>query len=160
MQIRFAAASDAEALTVLINQAFQVEKFFIDADRITLEEVRNRLAGGAFLVMEEDGTIRACVYVELRGERGYFGLLSVDPCRQRSGLGSQLVGAAEEYSRARGCRIMDLQVVNLRAELPPYYRSRGYRESGVAPFPPGVSTRLPCHFIRMSKRLERPGAPL
>ena len=85
--IRRAAESDAGALTRLINAAFEVEKFFIESDRISLPQVREYFHTGAFLVAEDGGEMAACVYVELRGERGYFGLLSVDPARQRSGLG-------------------------------------------------------------------------
>jgi hypothetical protein len=48
---------------------------------------------------------------------------------------------------------MDLNVVNLREELPPFYRKRGYAEQGTAPFPGDAPTKLPCHFVRMSKPL-------
>ena len=151
--IREAALAEAEAITALINRAFQVEKFFVDGDRIGVDEVRSRFATGVFLITEEDGSMAACVYVELRGERGYFGLLSVEPARQGSGIGSRMVDAAEEYCRARGCRFMDLQVVNLREELPGYYERRGYVGTIRAPFPSNVRTKLPCHFICMSKPL-------
>jgi N-acetylglutamate synthase-like GNAT family acetyltransferase len=151
--IRRASQLDAAALLQLINAAFQVEKFFIDADRIALPQVHEYLQKGAFLIAEEDGEIAACIYVELRGERGYFGLLSVDPARQRSGLGKQLIAAAEDFCRNSRCQFMDLLIVNLREELPPYYHSLGYRESGISPFTAEIETRLPCHFIQMTKAL-------
>jgi GNAT superfamily N-acetyltransferase len=91
--------------------------------------------------------------VEQRGPRGYVGLLSVDPARQKAGIGKRLVKAAEEHCRALGCTAMDLQIVNLRRELPAFYESLGYAESGAAPFPQDVVTKLPCHFVRMSKPL-------
>lgn len=153
MLARLAAPAEAPALVSLINAAFQVEKFFIDTDRIDLEQVRDFFDTGSFLVMEDGGSPAACVYVERRGPRGYFGLLSVDPARQGSGLGKLLVKAAEEHCRALGCSIMDLQIVNLREELPAFYERMGYRESGTAPFPTDVPTKLPCHFVRMSKAL-------
>ena len=151
--IRIAEASDAEALTFLINQAFQVEKFFLDADRITVAEVRQRFETGVFLVLEESRMMRACVYLENQGERAYLGLLSVDPASQGQGLGSVLLASAEQYCRSAGCRFVDLRVVNLRKELPPFYRGHGYVESGQEPFPEGVPLKLPCHFVRMSKPL-------
>lgn len=150
---RRATEADAPALTALINLAFQVERFFLDSDRLDMAEVRDRLRKGFFLVEEDDGHIAACVYIELRGDRAYLGLLSVDPTLQRAGLGKRLVAASEEFARAAGCRDMDLNVVNLREELPPFYRNLGYSESGTSPFPADVYTKLPCHFIQMSKAL-------
>ena len=68
----------------LVNAAFRPERFFIEADRTNPEKVRALLEKGKFLLAEDAGALVACVYVEVRGERGYFGLLAVDPARQRS----------------------------------------------------------------------------
>ena len=46
-----------------------------------------------------------------------------------------------------------LRIANLREELPPFYKSRGYVESGTSPFPEDEPTKLPCHFIAMTKEL-------
>jgi ribosomal protein S18 acetylase RimI-like enzyme len=67
------------------------------------------------------GDSRVCVYVELRGDRGYFGMLSVDPSRQGRGVGRRLIDRGR-YARANGCTAMDIRVVNLRTSLPPFYR--------------------------------------
>jgi GNAT superfamily N-acetyltransferase len=93
------------------------------------------------------------VYAEQRGDRGYFGLLAVDPGCQRSGFGSQLIAAAEDHCRNAGCRFMDLTFVNVRQELPGYYRRHGYVESGVLPFPPDQIPIQPVHLVQMSKTL-------
>src|SRR5690348_653671 len=103
MQVRPAVVSDAPTLVTLINRAFAVEKFFIDDDRINLAEVTAFFGKGVFLVAEDEAGIAACVYLEQRGSRGYFGLLSVDPGRQKGGLGKLLVEAAEAYCRDLGC---------------------------------------------------------
>ena len=153
VKIRVAEVAEAEAIVSLINAAFIVEKFFIDGDRIDLEQVRAFFQSGEFLVAEEGGSLAGCVDVDQRGERAYFGLLSIGPTRQRSGLGSRLVAAAEEWALARGCRYMDLRVVDLREELPGFYRKRGYIEIGVEPFTADTLTILPCHFVNMSKAL-------
>ena len=84
--MRIAEITDAEAITRLINQAFLVEKFFIDGDRIDLDQVRAHFAKGEFLVAENNGALAGCVYIEARGNRSYLGLLSIDPSRQRSGF--------------------------------------------------------------------------
>lgn len=153
MQLRVATESDAEEIVRVINAAFKkAESFFIDEDRIDLESVKEFLAKGNFLLAEDNG-LAACVYVELRGDRAYLGLLAVDPPLQKAGLGSMLMQAAEDHCAKAGCAFMDIRIVNLRKELPSFYRSRGYVETGTEPFPPGHNPKTPCHFVKMSKPL-------
>ncbi len=155
LHIRVAQMPDAEAITAVINAAFRLaESFLIDRDRIDLETVLGLLQKGKFLIAEDaSGILSGCVYVEVRDDRSYLGLLSVDPQRQRSGLGSQLMTAAEDHCAKAGSRFMDLQIVNVRKELPAFYRRRGYLETGTAPFTPGLNPKVPCHFVKMSKPL-------
>jgi ribosomal protein S18 acetylase RimI-like enzyme len=153
IQTRAAEPEDAENIARLVNAAFRPERFFVDGDRTNPEKVRVLLQKGKFLLVEEAGALVGCVYVELHGERGYFGLLAVDPALQRSGLGSRMVAAAEEYCRAANCHFMDLTIVNLRAELPPFYHRLGYTESGILPFPSDQHPNQPCHLVKMSKPL-------
>src|ERR1700680_3191142 len=152
-RLRPAVPSDIEAIARLINAAFVVERVVIDGDRTNPENVRGLLNAGRFLLAEDATGLVGCVYVELRGEHSYLGLLSVDPQRQGTGLGRQLVGAAEQFSRGAGCRAIDLRIVSARAELLPFYRRLGYAENGTAPFPADVQTKVPSHFIRMTKGL-------
>jgi ribosomal protein S18 acetylase RimI-like enzyme len=154
ISIRIAASADAPRITDVINAAFRIaEGFFVDGPRISQAEVEQLLVKGAFLLAEADDKLNGCVYVELRGERSYLGLLSVDPSSQQGGLGSLLMLEAEKYCRERGSRAMDIYIVNLREELPAFYARRGYLENGTTPFPEDVVTKVPCHFINMSKPL-------
>ena len=155
MLLRVAKMAESRALTNVINAAFrQAESFFIERDRIDLEKVQSLLLTGDFLISDADGAITGSVYVEMQDNRSYLGLLAVDPKVQKSGLGSKLMSAAEEHCRKAGSRFMDIQIVNLRKELPGFYHRRGYVETGTAPFIAGVSTKLPCHFVKMSKPLR------
>jgi len=155
-RLRLAEAADAEGITRLINTAFEVERFFLEADRLDIHEVRSRLATGKFILAEGDATLSGCVYVEPAGERAYLGLLSVDPTLQRSGVGKLLMTAAENHCRAAGCHFMDLRIVNLRTELPGFYQKFGYVQTGTAPFPDHARPKFPCHFLIMSKPLTAP----
>ena len=153
--IRLATEADAEKIVALINDAFRVvESFFIDGDRITLKEVLENLESGEFLLAEDSNRLVACVYLEPRGERTYLGLLSVDPTLQKSGIGSLLMNAAEDRWRERNAKYIDILTVSLRDELPAFYGKRGYVRTGTSPFPPEVKTKLPVHFVQMSKRLD------
>jgi GNAT superfamily N-acetyltransferase len=151
--MRTAQLADAPAIARLVNDAFRSERFFIDADRTDPDKVAGLLQKGSFLMLFEDGVLAGCVYTEIRGERGYFGLLAVHPQRQRSGLGTRLIAAAEQRCRSAGCRFMDLTFVNVRQELPGYYQRFGYVESGVLPFPTDQVAKIPVHLGRMSKPL-------
>lgn len=153
LSITLAELSDASAITDLINLAFSVESFFIDGDRIDLDEVQSKFTTGDFLVARDSSGIAGVVYVEVSDERGYFGLLSVDPVRQGTGLGRLLVEAAEQHAAAAGCKFMDMCIVNLRTELPAFYHRLGYVETDTSPFPEHASPKQPCHFVNMRRPL-------
>ena len=155
--LRIAARDDADALAQLINDAFAVERFFKRGDRTSPDNVRSLMREGEFLVHDrEDGSISACVFVKHARTRGYFGMLSVAPDLQRRGLARQIVAEVEERLRQVGCEALDIYVVNLRTELPPYYRKLGFVESGTKAFPEPADTIQPCHIIVMTKDLRGP----
>jgi GNAT superfamily N-acetyltransferase len=155
---RVANSSDVDSVVSLVNTAFEVERFFIDGDRVSRTDIEERLISGKFLLAEDGGLALGCVWIKRRGERAYVGLLSVNPSRQGTGLGTRLMRAAEEFARENGCRFMDLQIVNVRTELPGFYRRLGYLEIGIASFSAAVAPKLPCHFVKMSKPLAQASA--
>ena len=154
MEIRLATEGDLDAMLRLTNRAFEVERFFKAEDRLNAPILRDYFERGVFLLSEEEGQLTGSVFVELKGSRAYLGLLSVDPSRQKSGIGRRLTAAAEEFARESGAHFMDITVVNLRTELPPIYEKLGYKVTGTAPFPATqMPITQPCHFICMSKEL-------
>ena len=153
VQLRLAEAADTEALVRLINQAFAVEKMVIEGERIDSEKVRTLFETGNFLLLYEAEQLVGCVYVEVKGKRGYLGLLGVRPDRQKSGFGRRLATAAEDFLRKAGCEAVDLRIVSVRAELPPFYERLGYAATAIAPIPDTIALKIPSHFIVMSKRL-------
>jgi len=158
IRIRNAAPADAPSLMRLINAAFIVERVAVDGDRIDLEGLRLLQSKGTFLIAEaaaESDDLFGCVYVELRGDRCYLGLLSVSPNLQGQGVGRQLASAAEDFARRAGCTAIDLRIISPRAAtLVPLYARLGYIETGAEPFPAEVVTKIPCHYIAMTKSLD------
>lgn len=153
MHIRLAHEADAEPLARLINAAFRVEQPFIAGDRTNPDSVHAYMQKGRFLLAEDSAGLAGCVYLELHGDRGYLGLLGVNPPRQGTGLGRKLMDAAENYFRKAGCHFINLRIVSARIPLPAFYRRLGYVETGTAPFAPDVPVKVPCHYILMSKSL-------
>src|SRR5437870_11235251 len=150
LRVSGADLTDVEALVRLINSAFRVEEPFIEGDRIDAVGVRSYMAKGKFLVAEDSAGLAACVFVERRANRGYLGLLGVDPSRQGTGLGRKLMDAAENFFREAGCTAVDLRVISARTPLPAFYRHLGYVETGTAPFAAAVPATVPCHYILTS----------
>jgi GNAT superfamily N-acetyltransferase len=159
VRIRQASDHDVEDLTLLINAAFVVERLVFDGNRVDDLGIRAYMSGGTFLIAEDSGALDSgglvgCVYIESHGDRSYLGLLSVRPQRQGTGIGRQLVTAAENFARESGSRAMDLRVISARGEqLLPFYRRLGYEVVRTEPFPPDLATKAPSHYILMSKPL-------
>ena len=152
--LRIATQNDAAAIARLVNEAFLVEQFFIERDRTNPATVRGLMEKGKFLLAEDGPDLLGCVFFEIRGERGYFGMLSIDPSRQRMGVGHQLVNAVEKYFRDAGCKFSDLKIVNVRTELHTLYHRWGYVDTGTAIYDDPNPTKMPVHFIMMSKPLS------
>lgn len=155
MRRRWARADDAAAVTRLVNAAYAVEQFFVRGDRVSMEVVKGLIADSAVLVATDDDAddVTACVHIEIRGDRGYFGMLAVDPVRQGAGLGRALIAAAEGEARRAGCRAMDIKVVNLRGDLLHFYGRLGYRPTGTEPYVHRPVIQA-CHFVCLEKPLE------
>jgi len=155
---RPATLADVDALVRVINLAYLVEADMFHGTRTTDADVHDRLArpNAVFLVAPDDaadGVLLGSVHVETRGDRGYFGMLAVDPACQGRGLGRTLVRAAEDHCRATGSVAMDLDVVDLRRELTAFYGSLGYVVVGESPFARPEQTKRPVRLIHMTKRL-------
>jgi GNAT superfamily N-acetyltransferase len=158
MTARLAGAADVPELVRVINLAYVVESFFIDGTRTNEDEARTLLAQpqSAFLVIDDPelpGRLRASVYTETRGDRGYFAMLAVDPAHQGKGLARQLLAAVEAHCRAAGCRHLDFDMINLRTELPAFYARFGFAQIGTAEMGDRHKLKLECYRIKMSKAL-------
>jgi len=153
LSLRIAREVNADAIARLVNTAFLVEQFFIERDRTNPATVRSLMQKGKFLLAEEAHSLVGCVHWELHGERGYFGMLSIEPSRQGAGVGHQLVNAVEKYFREAGCKFSDLKIVNVRADLHALYHRWGYADSGTSVYDDPTPTKIPVHFIAMSKPL-------
>lgn len=140
----------------MVNAAFKIAEPFMTGPRTDPERLAEVMKKGEILLAEDDaGQLTASVYTEVRGHRGYVGMLAVDPARQGAGLGRFMMETAEQHLRKKGCAAVDLTVLSLRLELPPFYRKLGYTEAGTEEFhyPHAIKDGLECHCVVMSKPL-------
>lgn len=155
--VRTARPDDLPSLVDVTNRAYVVEQFFIRGTRTTEADARALMANpeATFLVVDNpgDGGIVASVFMELRGDRGYFAMLAVAPERQGQGLGRLLIEAVEAKCRGAGCRFLDIEVIDLRTELPPFYARFGFTRCGTAPFKDTHKLLRDAHAVLMTRSL-------
>jgi GNAT superfamily N-acetyltransferase len=155
---RYATTDDIPEIVRIINAAFRVEDFFIDGDRTNEADISARMAEPdvRFLVIDspEPGVLAATVMMDIHGGRGHFGMLSVDPPFQGKGLSRLLMKAVEERCREAGCSDLDIEIVNLREELPAFYAANGFVPVSTEPFPEQRKLRRDAHMVRMTKPLN------
>ncbi len=145
---------DLDAIVRLVNRAFVAESPYVEGERINAHTVAEMWTRGKFLLGEDDGTLSACIFIEPRGQAAHLGLVSVEPGRQREGLGAQLMAAAEAQCRAAGFHELELRFINHRTELENFYTRMGFVPSGVTEAAVAARVKVPFHFVQMTKPLR------
>ena len=147
---RLATPADAPALAALVNSAYRGESSklgwtseadLLGGQRVDVEGLTATIAKpeNVILVHERDHEPIVCVHLARTDQDCYLGMLTVRPTAQRSGLGGQLLEAAERWASAHwSSRSMHMSVIVQRVELIAWYERHGYRRTGeIKPFPYG-----------------------
>lgn len=169
LTFRDAVPEDVEALVALVESAYRgdasrvgwtTEAHLLEGQRTDQDGVREAMAAGRLLVAERDGAIVGCCQLEQRGSSAYFGMFSVAPALQGSGLGRAILAEAERLGRAElGASVMEMTVIAQREDLIAYYERRGFARTGeTKPFPYGderfgIPQREDLHFVVLAKPL-------
>lgn len=137
-----ATAADLPALCHLINRAYRgeaseqgwtTEAHLLAGQRTDEADLHEQfLAPDAtfLLARTEAGGLVGSVFLQPQGPDLYLGMLSVEPTRQAQGIGRQLVAAAGELARRRGCTGIRITVIAVRHELLAWYERLGFRPTG------------------------------
>jgi GNAT superfamily N-acetyltransferase len=147
---RLAMPDDVARIVALVESAYRgdisrkgwtTEADLLDGQRTDPDNVRALLTkpGCCILLCERSGDLVACANLERRDDIAYFGMFSVRPELQGSGLGRAVLAEAERIARSEWkCGEMQMTVISLRDELIAWYERRGYRRTGLySPFPYG-----------------------
>jgi ribosomal protein S18 acetylase RimI-like enzyme len=126
------------------NASWNTEAPYLSGERTNEAALLRDLASkpnALFLVASETtaSPILGCVWLEPRSaDTWYLGSLTIDPTLQNSGLGRQLLAAAEQSALHHGAAKIQMTVINVRDTLIAWYQRRGYHLTGeVRPFPYG-----------------------
>jgi ribosomal protein S18 acetylase RimI-like enzyme len=90
-----------------------------------------RSGHGEILIAADSDRIAGSVMVGHDGHRGWVYYLATDPSRRGEGLGRRLMGAAEDWLKARGLRKLELMIRSGNAATTEFYRRIGYSEEPV-----------------------------
>jgi len=163
--IRLAVRGDLSRLHPVIERAYRGESAragwtheadILDGTRTDIATLESALADPSqcLLVAFDGGTTIGCVQVIDRGHGlAYLGLLCVEPVLQAGGLGKRLIEAAEKLANdTLGATMMEMTVIDSRAELIAYYERRGYAGTGERrDFP--IAVVPPLHMAVLAKPL-------
>lgn len=150
LQFRAATAADIDALVALVTSAYRgdvskqgwtTEADMLDGQRIDPDVLRHDIERprSRVVVAEQDGAMLACAHVSEEDGAGYFGMFSVKPDQQGSGIGKRMMAETERIVRDEWkLPAMRMTVIDIRDELIAFYERRGYRRTGIKkPFPYG-----------------------
>jgi len=149
-----------DRLVDLVNSAFVSENAYKEGPRTDLNNLLQMMAEPTlqFLLLLDGTELIGSVYSkkkEGKDSLGYLGMISVLPSKQNLGLGTKLLQAAEGRLRELGCKIAELQVINLREDIIAYYKKRGYLQLSPENNRPFniPQLKVPCSFVVMQKSL-------
>jgi GNAT superfamily N-acetyltransferase len=170
--VRLLGAADtglADHLAGLINSVYAVAENGLWRDGFTRTnpaEMAELIAAGRIAVAERAGDIAGTVEIEdIEGGATIFGMLAAAPEQRGAGVGRALLDFAEAHSRARGRRMMQLELLVPRGWEHPskeflkgWYGRRGYgvvRSAALDELYPHLAPMLacPCDLLVYEKPL-------
>ncbi len=142
-KITKAVRADVPQIVALVNSAYRgesakqgwtSESHLLEGIRVDEPEMDgyfDRLEVTLLKYVNENDHIDAFVYLEqVAHERLYLGMLTVNPTSQAAGIGRQLLAAADEVARDKGCKAVKISVITTRTELIAWYERRGFKATG------------------------------
>jgi ribosomal protein S18 acetylase RimI-like enzyme len=168
--INKALLTDVAELNKLINLAYRgdsskkgwtTEADLLDGLRIdetTLTEYIDDANTTMLKYTNDSGEIEGCVYLNVNDGKVYIGMLTVNPELQNSGIGKQLLAAAEAHATEQGCHKLWMTVITTRYELIAYYQRKGFNLTGeLKPFPTDTKfgiQKQPLELLVMEKLIN------
>ena len=163
MTISKAILNDVPGLALLVNTAYRgkesqkgwaTEAHLLDGLRIDEETLTGYFNDKDTTILKYEnkaGQLEACVYLQIRGDKVYLGMLSVLPTLQDKGIGRQLLQACESFAKENNCHAIFMTVISSRHELLNWYERRGYKRTGeVLPFHENEKFGIPREPIELS----------
>ena len=154
LTLQIAGPSQAESIVGFVNESSR-SRFLHGGYSIDGGQFGTLSTKGKFLVVEKDGTLAGCIYVEPNAGTSLLDYLVVNSHMRRSGIGSQLLQAGEELCQNAKAKFIHVQVVNLNCEVVKFWYRRGYVEFDELPCQCESRSSLRCSILKMAKHMDR-----
>ncbi len=166
LRLQVAAMEHMEACYEIINNAYKIENGdsgvgFKKEGELRFndtKEVTEMIESGNMTVAIEIATDRVvgCIYsptifYEDGLPRLYFGPFA----SAKRGVGKILLQEVERIAKERKCVSLDINVINVRTDVFPWYVKNGYEVIGEKPYPKLHACTRDVHFIMMRKMVPQ-----
>jgi ribosomal protein S18 acetylase RimI-like enzyme len=124
MDIRIATSADRDGVTALWEQA-RLTRPWNDP----IEDFDRALDGSSSTILvglDDAGELIATAMVGDDGHRGWIYYVAVPAERRRVGIGAEIMRAAEDWLRRRGCPKVELMIRDDNADVAGFYEALGY----------------------------------
>ena len=172
LTFRAAVLTDVPSVVRLVESAYRgessraggtTEADLLDGQRTDAEAVSDIITAPDRLLLlgyVDDELVACCELQAREAATAYFGMFAVVPTKQGSGIGAQVLAAAERTAATDwGARVMEMTVIRQRVELIEWYERKGYARTGeTRPFPHGderfgLPRRGDLEFVVLAKSL-------
>jgi len=133
--LRLLRETDVDDVALWMAEVPLWKRYGVTAASAAAQFKRGIADGAHILVAEQDKFVRGFAWVVRRGafdRSGYLKLLGIHPAAQGSGLGAQLLAAAEAHVRTEA-REMILLCSDFNTDAQHFYERHGYRKVGELP---------------------------
>ena len=143
IHFKTAEKKEAQFITNLVNSAYRgdysrhgwtTEADLIEGQRTDLSSIIKMIQTDGEqieIAINHAGKVMGCVFIKREDHRTlYFGMLTVEPTLQGSGLGKKLLHHIESIARQEKRDRIRLTVIPERLELIDFYQRRGFQATG------------------------------
>jgi len=129
VRIRDVKSTDMQAILAIEYKCFK------DPYPLSLLNRLHAMHPDGFLVAEAEGKVVGYVIGVLRwGATGHILAIAIDPPYQRQGIASALMEHVIDRLRARGAKLVRLEVRKSNAGAQQFYSKLGFRQQGEVPY--------------------------
>ncbi len=155
LEVSLAVLNDANEINDLLNLAYRGEQGWtnenglVSGQRSVIDDVEITIKdeNSVFLIYRDKTQLVACICLEYKTGDVSIGAFAVHPDHQKTGLGTAMLNAAEQYAADKfTVKKFVMVVLSDRADLISFYERRGYQRNDIkSDYPVHLNVGTPKH---------------